>query len=51
MRGLGPETRRRLGREDRPADTSLAAKQAAFYVKALENDERLIKVFESLGIL
>jgi hypothetical protein len=50
-RGLGPETRRRFGREDAPADMTNAQKAAAYYVKALENDEKLIKAFNALGLL
>ncbi len=50
-RGLGPDTRRRFGREEAGADMSNAQKAAAYYVKALENDEKLIKAFTALGLL
>lgn len=50
-RGLGPETRRRFGREDATPDLSEAQKAAAYYIKALENDEKLIKAFDRLGLL
>jgi hypothetical protein len=50
-RGLGRDTRRRFGREDAPVDMTNAQKAAAYYVKALDNDEKLIKAFEALGLL
>lgn len=50
-RGLGRDTRRRFGREDAAPDLSNAQKAAAYYVKALENDEKLIKAFQAIGLL